>query len=47
MKAMVEENAQSEKLEKTHQDTQEKVVEMMEMIRTLIKEKGLVEGSNP
>ena len=41
---MVEENAQIlEKLEKAHQDTQEKVAKMMEMIKTLIKRRYWLE----
>ena len=45
---MAEENdARVERLEKAHQDMQEKVVEMMEIIRALMKGKESAEGSNP
>ena len=45
---MAEENdGKVERLEKAHQDTQEKVAEIMEMIRALMKGKESAEGSNP
>ena len=39
-----ESDARIERLEKAHQDTQGQMTEMMEMLRTLVKEKGLATG---
>ena len=45
---MVKENdTKFKRLEKAHHDTQEKVEEMIEMLRILMKGKVLIEGSYP
>ena len=40
-----ESDARIERLKKAHQDTQGQMVEMMEMLRTLVKDKGQATGS--
>ena len=42
-----EDETRFERLERSHQETQEQISEMMELIRTLIKDKGHASGSNP
>ena len=42
-----ESDAKIEWLEKAHQESQEKMSEMMEILRTLVKEKGQAVGPSP
>ena len=40
-------DAKIKRLEKAHQDQHEQMVEMIEMLRTLVSEKGQAAGSSP
>ena len=42
-----ESDARIERLEKAYQDHQGQMAEMMELLRTLVKEKGQASGSDP